>query len=216
MFSFSQDQAQLSKVVNFLCKLVSPCQEKEEKTEEKDTEETEKTAEAQKKEEKEEDLVNVSELDVESFQRLVVSARSVANTRPSNLAKYTLLPGQQTTEGKSVNGTVHEFLKELLCLLFALTYNVIMSLKHSQVFDKINLKNKCHTYYVPYPYIIQHCMDLVVHALCCWSFLKEHIVQHSVWSLSVMLHGPWYFQSLCIYCVASHSAYTNLIISHSA
>lgn len=102
-----QDQAQLSQVVNFLCKLVSPCNEKEAKSEEKDAdEEEEKTAEGQKKEETEETLVNVSELDVESFQRLVVSARSVANTRPSNLAKYTSLPGQQTTEGKSVNCSV--------------------------------------------------------------------------------------------------------------
>lgn len=102
-----QDQAQLSQVVNFLCKLVSPCNEKEAKSEEKDAdEEEEKTAEGQKKEETEETLVNVSELDVESFQRLVVSARSVANTRPSNLAKYTSLPGQQTAEGKSVNCSV--------------------------------------------------------------------------------------------------------------
>lgn len=109
--SFSQDQAQLSQVVNFLCKLVSPCHEKEGKTEEKDTEETDEAAEkAQKKEEKEEALVNVSELDVESFQRLVVSARSVANTRPSNLAKYTVLPGQQSAEGKSVHGSVQELL----------------------------------------------------------------------------------------------------------
>lgn len=108
--SFSQDQAQLSQVVNFLCKLVSPCHEKEGKTEEKDTEEKDETAEAQKKEEKEEALVNVSELDVESFQRLVVSARSVANTRPSNLAKYTILPGQQSAEGKSVHGSVQELL----------------------------------------------------------------------------------------------------------
>jgi len=105
LFPFSQDQAQLSQVVNFLCKIVSPCQEKEAKSEEKDAEEDEeKAAEGQKKEETEEILVNVSELDVESFQRLVVSARSVANTRPSNLAKYTTLPGQQTAEGKSVNG----------------------------------------------------------------------------------------------------------------
>lgn len=97
-----QDQAQLSKVVNFLCKLVRPCGEKEGKAEEKDTEEKEETAaEVQKKEEKEEVLVNVSELDVESFQHLVVSARSVANTRPSNLAKYTILPGQQIEDGKS-------------------------------------------------------------------------------------------------------------------
>ena len=94
-------------MVNFLCKIVSPCHEKEAKSEEKDEEkEDEKTAEGQTKEETEETLVNVSELDVESFQHLVVSARSVANTRPSNLAKYTTLPGQQAAEGKSVNGSV--------------------------------------------------------------------------------------------------------------
>lgn len=140
MFSFSQDQAQLSKVVNFLCKLVSPCQEKEEKTEEKDTEETEKTTEVQKKEEKEEAFVNVSELDVESFQRLVVSARSVANTRPSNLAKYTILPGQQTAEGKS--GTSARVSKGTTVLFFilVLTYNEVMYLKQSQVFNKIVLE----------------------------------------------------------------------------
>lgn len=86
---------------------MSPCQEKEAKSEKKDAdEEEEKTAERQKKGETEETIVNVSELDVESFQRFVVSARSVANTRPSNLAKYTTLPGQQTGEGKSVNGSV--------------------------------------------------------------------------------------------------------------
>lgn len=101
MVYFSQDQAQLSQVVNFLCKLVRPCHEKERKTEEKGAEEKEQTAEEEKKEETEEALgPNVSELDVESFQRLVVSARSVASTRPSNLAKYTILPGQGTTEGK--------------------------------------------------------------------------------------------------------------------
>ena len=94
-------------MVNFLCKLVSPCHEKEAKSDEKDAdEEEEKTAEGHKKEETEKTSVNVSELDVESFQRLVVSARSVANTRPSNLAKYTSLPGQQIAEGKSVNGSV--------------------------------------------------------------------------------------------------------------
>ena len=90
-------------MVNFLCKRVSPCHEKEAKPDEKDADEEEETSEGQKKEETEEILVNISELDVESFQRLVVSARSVANTRPSNLAKYTTLPGQQTAEGKSVN-----------------------------------------------------------------------------------------------------------------
>ena len=113
LFAFPQDQAQLSQVVNFLCKIVSPCHEKEAKPEGKGAEEEEVTAEEQKKEETEESLVNVSELDVESFQRLVVSARSVANTRPSNLAKYTILPGQQTAEGKSVNS--EEFIKEPLC-----------------------------------------------------------------------------------------------------
>lgn len=88
-------------MVNFLCKIVSPCPEKEAKSEEKDEDKEEKkTAEGQKKEETERTLVNVSELDVESFQRLVVSARSVANTRPSNLAKYTTLPGEQAAEGK--------------------------------------------------------------------------------------------------------------------
>jgi len=103
-------------VVNFLCKLVSPCHEKEAKREEIDAgKEEEETAEGQKKEQTEETLVNVSELDVESFQRLVVSARSVANTRPSNLAKYTTLPGQQTAEGKSVNGSGEIPLKKPLC-----------------------------------------------------------------------------------------------------
>jgi len=116
LFPFSQDQAQLSQVVNFLCKLVSPCHEKEAKREEIDAgKEEEETAEGQKKEQTEETLVNVSELDVESFQRLVVSARSVANTRPSNLAKYTTLPGQQTAEGKSVNGSGEIPLKKPLC-----------------------------------------------------------------------------------------------------
>lgn len=118
LFAFSQDQAQLSQVVNFLCKIVSPCHEKEVKPEGKGVEEEEVTAEGQKKEETEESLVNVSELDVESFQRLVVSARSVANTRPSNLAKYTILPGQQTPEGKSVNR--EEFIKEPMCFLLVL------------------------------------------------------------------------------------------------
>lgn len=118
LFTFSQDQAQLSQVVNFLCKIVSPCHEKEAKPEGKGVEEEEVTAEGQKKEETEESLVNVSELDVESFQRLVVSARSVANTRPSNLAKYTILPGQQTPEGKSVNR--EEFIKEPMCFLSVL------------------------------------------------------------------------------------------------
>lgn len=87
-FLWWQDQAQLSQVVSFLCKNPDPCQgneaspgeTKEEATNtDKDTDET---------------SVNISELDVESFQRLVVSARSVASTRPSNLAKYTTLPGQ--------------------------------------------------------------------------------------------------------------------------
>ena len=50
--------------------------------------------------------MNVSELDVESFQHLVVSARSVAITRPSNLAKYTVLPEQKTRDGKLTKGSV--------------------------------------------------------------------------------------------------------------
>ena len=118
MFSFSQDQAQLSQVVNFLCKTVSPCHEKEAKSEERAADkEEEEQAEGQKQEETEEILVNVSELDVESFQRLVVSARSVANTRPSNLAKYTTLPGQQAAEGKSVDQSVEIIVKEPMCFL---------------------------------------------------------------------------------------------------
>lgn len=74
--------------MSFLCKNSDPCQGNEAspgetKEEAKDTnKETDETS------------VNISELDVESFQRLVVSARSVASTRPSNLAKYTTLPGQ--------------------------------------------------------------------------------------------------------------------------
>ena len=79
--------------MNFLCKLSSPCQENEGTKEETDKEGK------QEKPEPEETRANLSELDVESFQRLVVSARSVASTRPSNLAKYTILPGQTTTEG---------------------------------------------------------------------------------------------------------------------
>ena len=96
-------------MVNFLCELVSPCGEREGKAEEKETEGKEETVEVQKKEEKEEVSVNVSELDVESFQHLVVSARSVANTRPNNLAKYTILPGQQIGDGKSRKGSVESF-----------------------------------------------------------------------------------------------------------
>ena len=47
------------------------------------------------------DVDDSGELDVESFQRLVVSTRSVAITRPSNLAKYAVLPQQQETKGRS-------------------------------------------------------------------------------------------------------------------
>ncbi|XP_074621519.1 E3 ubiquitin-protein ligase UBR4-like isoform X3 [Acropora palmata] len=83
-----KDQAQLSQVVSFLCKNSDPCQGNEASPGE--------TKEEAKNTDKETDetSVNISELDVESFQRLVVSARSVASTRPSNLAKYTTLPGQ--------------------------------------------------------------------------------------------------------------------------
>ena len=109
-----QDQAQLSQVVNFLCKLESPCDEEETKEEEKDTE-VEKTPETENKEETEEVVVNVSELDVESFQHLVVSARSVAITRPSNLAKYTVLPEQKTRDGKLTNGSVTTVLARYIC-----------------------------------------------------------------------------------------------------
>ena len=104
-FFLLQDQAQLSQVVNFLCKLESPCDGEETKEENKDTE-VEETPQTEKEEEIEEVLVNVSELDVESFQHLVVSARSVAITRPSNLAKYTILPEQKTTDGKLRNRLV--------------------------------------------------------------------------------------------------------------
>ena len=79
--------------MNFLCKLSTPCQEKEGTKEETDEEGKQEKSEA------EETPANLSELDVESFQRLVVSARSVASTRPSNLAKYTILPGQASAEG---------------------------------------------------------------------------------------------------------------------
>ena len=74
----------------------SSCQEKEQEPDEKDKEDK------QEKFEVEEMSANMNGLDVESFQRLVVSARSVAITRPSNLAKYTTLPQQTTAEGRSI------------------------------------------------------------------------------------------------------------------
>ena len=117
MFFLLQDQAQLSQVVNFLCKLESPCDREETKEENKDTE-VEETLQTEKEEEIEEVLVNVSELDVESFQHLVVSARSVAITRPSNLAKYTILPEQKTTDGKLRNRSVTTVLARFFCSYF--------------------------------------------------------------------------------------------------
>ena len=96
----------------------SSCQEKEKEPEEKEKEkekepeekekEKEKEPEEKEKEDKEEKSeveemsANINGLDVESFQRLVVSARSVAITRPSNLAKYTTLPQKTTAEGRSI------------------------------------------------------------------------------------------------------------------
>ena len=96
----------------------SSCQEKEKESEEKEKEKEKESEEKEKEKEKEpeekekedkqekseveEMSVNINGLDVESFQRLVVSARSVAITRPSNLAKYTTLPQQTTAEGRSI------------------------------------------------------------------------------------------------------------------
>lgn len=93
--------------MNFLCKLSTPCQEKEGTEEETDKEGKQEKSEA------EETPADLSELDVESFQRLVVSARSVASTRPSNLAKYTILPGQTTSEGTLSIAVLYSW--KLLC-----------------------------------------------------------------------------------------------------
>lgn len=82
-------------MVNFLCQLGTPNQEKEGATEETDKDNKQEESLEQ------ETSPSIHELDVESFQRLVVSARSVASTRPSNLAKYTTLPGQSAAYGKS-------------------------------------------------------------------------------------------------------------------
>ncbi|XP_068695175.1 E3 ubiquitin-protein ligase UBR4-like isoform X2 [Montipora foliosa] len=87
-----KDQAQLSQVVSFLCKLETPFQAKEGSSGETDKELNKTGSETNQT------SVNANDLDVESFQRFVVSSRSVASTRPSNLAKYTTLPGQATAD----------------------------------------------------------------------------------------------------------------------
>ena len=80
--------------MSFLCKLETPFQAKEGSSGETDKELNKTDSETNQT------SVNANDLDVESFQRFVVSARSVASTRPSNLAKYTTLPGQATADGQ--------------------------------------------------------------------------------------------------------------------